>query len=135
MSVKAYRLTDRIYVNIGELGFKLSPLSMGQKKEIRDCAKIVNGEVEEDYMLGSFKSIKYAVKGIKGLETLDGEEYAPEFDEDGSLSDNSVEDLLNLEVNGKLMIACMNLLNGIPNVIVNPATGERLEGVEIVKGK
>ena len=124
------RKSDRINVNIEELKLKIAPLSFAAKMEIND---ILVGASEEDLgasMKASKIAIAYAIKEIKGIETLEGDEYELEFDGD-KLSDECVDDLLNLEHCPKLMIVCSGLLAGVPNEILDPATGKKLEGVEI----
>ena len=47
------------------------------------------------------------------------------------LSEECVDDLLNLEHCPKMMIVCTSLLGGMTDKIMDPATGKALEGVEI----
>lgn len=135
MAVRIYKLTDRVTVKIDELEFKLAPLSFDQKRDISSTTKIVNGKAVEDHIAGTQKAIKYSVKEVKGLETMDGSEYELSFDDNGNLDDVCVGELLNIPMNSKLMLVCNSLLAGIPDELTNPITGEKIAGVELVKGK
>jgi hypothetical protein len=123
--MKIYSLNDRITVKVGELTFKLAPLSYKQKIEIQNIFK------ESKDAEGSILCLKYSVKDVEGIETLNGEKYNLSFDESG-LTDTCLNDLLNIELSPKLMIACATLVNGIPQEIVHPVTGKPLEGVKII---
>ena len=124
------RKKDRITILIEGINLKFAPLSFAAKMEINDV--LVNAD-ETDLaasMKASKIAIAHAVKEMEGIETLDGEKYALEFEGD-KLSEECVDDLLNLEICPKLMVACTSLLGGIPSEIVDPSTGKALEGVEI----
>ena len=135
MSVKIYRTTDRVNIKIGDLTFKLSPLSFYQKMEVTSQKTIEEGQSVEDIMKMTFMSIKFAVKEVEGFVTVDGSKYELSFDEQGNLTDQCVEELLNSEVSEELMYSALNMVNGVPSVIRNPITGAKIEGVEIVTGK
>ena len=124
------RKKDRIEVKIEDLKLKLAPLTFAAKMEIND---VLIGSKEGDLtasMKASKIAIGYAIKELEGIETIEGEKYELEFEGD-KLSDECIDDLLNLELCPKLMVACTSLLSGIPSEIVDPATGKAMEGVEI----
>lgn len=133
MTTKIYKLTDRITVKIDNVEFKLAPLSWGQKQEIVSEASVVGGNVNEMTRNATFKALKYAIKGISGVEYADGTQYELEFDENGNVLDSSLEELLNMELSPRLIMACYAMVNGVPTDIINPATGKKVEGVEVVK--
>jgi hypothetical protein len=121
-----YRKSDRIKIKLLDLTVELAPLSYHEKSEIQET--IIN-----DAMGGSIKALKNAVKDIKGLKLPDGSDYKLEFDGD-SLSDECVDGLMNIKGITELNIACLDLLNGVPeDEFINPLTGQKLEGIEIVK--
>ena len=124
------RKKDRVAVSIEGIKLKLAPLTFAAKMEIND---VLVGSDENDLaasMKASKIAIACAVKELDGIETIEGEKYELEFDGD-KLSEECVDDLLNLEICPKLMVACTSLLGGIPHEIVDPATGKPMEGVEI----
>lgn len=125
-----HKITDRIKVKIGEITFHLSPLSWDQKQDILSETKMVEGSGKNRN--STYKCLKYAVKDIEGVTLEDGSPYTLKL-ENGILSDECVEDLLNLELSPKLIMACFSFVQGVPNKIFNPVTGEVVEGVEIVK--
>lgn len=118
-----YKLTDRIPVQIGDLRFLISPLSSAQKLEIISQVKMSSGKEVHDYTKQALLSIKHGVKKVEGLKCFDGSEYELEFDESGSLTDDSVSELLQMEGSDKLIIVCSTLLNQIKEV--------NLEGVKV----
>jgi hypothetical protein len=124
-----HKITDRIKVKIGEITFHLSPLSWDQKQDIVSDAKLVEGKPTNRN--STYKCLKYAVKNIEGVTLADGSPYVVQL-ENNVLSDECVEDLLNLELSNKLIIACYSMVQGVPSKIINPVTGQVLEGVEIV---
>ena len=77
-------------------------------------------------------AVKYGVKSIEGIKDSEGNAYELEKDEAG-LSEESINDLFNLEQNEALSMVCLGLLRGVPDSFTNPFTGEPLEGVSIVK--
>lgn len=125
-----HKTTDKIKVKIGEIIFYLSPLSWDQKQDILSDAKMVDGKASNRN--STYKCLKYAVKGIEGATLADGSPYVLTM-ENGVISDECVEDILNLELSPKLIMACYSFVQGIPARIVNPVTGEIVEGVEIVQ--
>ena len=130
------RKSDRVKVKIDELELEMAPLSFAAKMEINE---VLIGASENDLgasMKASRIAMKHAIKSIKGIECLDGSKYELELEGD-LLSDECVDDLLNLEHCPKLMIASTSFLKDIPTEIVDPSTGKKLEGVEVKlpKGK
>jgi hypothetical protein len=129
-----YRTTDRVTLKIDGITFKIAPLSYAQKMNIQAMLTKENGTNIENIADTTKQLIEYSIKDVDGLEYPDGEKFKLCFEE-GKISEASIDELFNLELNPKLTVSLMQLLQGIPNEIVNSATGEKLEGVEIVKGK
>ena len=124
------RKTDRVKVKIDELELEMAPLSFAAKMEINE---VLIGAGENDLnasMNASRIAMKHSIKSIKGIECLDGSKYVLEFEGD-LVSDECIDDLLNLEHCPKLMIASTAFLKDIPSEILDPSTGKKLEGVEI----
>lgn len=119
--MKVFRTTDRIPLKIDTLTFWISPLSYHQKAEILSQVVSISGEEKQNYGKMVFLSVKFAVKKVEGLEDSDGKPYRLEFDGE-VLSDDSVNDLLQLDCQAKLTQTCANLMNGIRD--------SKIEGVE-----
>ena len=124
-----YKTTDRIEVEIGGIKFLLSPLTWDQKQDILNDVKLSEGKPNNRN--STYKSLKYAVKGVEGVTLSDGSPYVVNL-ENGLISDECVEDLLNLEVAPQLIMTSYSFVQGVPSKIVNPVTGEAIDGVEIV---
>lgn len=126
-----YRTSDRIKVKIDDIVLTLAPLNYHQKSRVQNL-------ILEKGQMGALDStklaVKYALKDIEGVETLDGAKYKLEFGEDG-LSDECLDDLFNLEQTMKLSSICMSLLNGVPKEFIDPMTNKPMEGVSYYKEK
>ena len=114
--MKIFKMSDRITLTIKGIIFKLSPLSFAQKGEIHTCTKMNGGVEEQDTIRMTFLAVKYTVKAVSGIIDSNGEKYELEFDGD-ILSDDCVNDLLNLEICQEVGIAALNFLNGVPRKI------------------
>lgn len=125
--VKIYKTTDRLSVKIDSLKFKLAPLSFDQKAEIQSY--LISGEAMAVVKAAKL-AIKYSVKDIQGVENLDGSPYELEM-ENGSVSDSCIDDLLNIDQDGKLSLVCTSMLQGIPTDFVDPQSGEKVKGISI----
>jgi len=123
-----YRKKDRLKIQIDDIEVHLRPLTYHEKSEV--SAEIMNGKISDATM----KAIKYSLKDLKNVQTPDGESYELEFDGD-YLTEDCVNDILNLGHSDKLTYVCYAILNTIPDEFVHPETGLPLEGVSIIKGK
>lgn len=129
MANKIYRISDRIKVNVGGLVIVIGPLTFDQKSEIQALA--ASGDFKK--ALESAKlAVKYGVKDVIGLKDSEDKDWKPSYDESG-LATDSLDELLNLEVNESIQMVCLNLINGIPNEFKNPFTKDKLKSVSIVK--
>lgn len=127
---RIYRLSDRIKVKIDDITVTVSPLSNHQKAEIQThLLGLHRGDIHAATK-GMLLSMKYAVKDIKGLEDSDGE-YKCQFDNDGNLSDETLEDLYNLENSVKLLQVCQELVSGVPKSFKDK-DGNPIDGVEVI---
>lgn len=95
---------------------------------------IKQGQIYVDTGLSCFYHLKYAVKEVTGLFNLDGTPYVLEFETDKkeALTDKCTDELLAVSFQDKIIFASKQLINSIPDKIVNPITGENLLGVEII---
>ena len=129
-----YTTKDRIPVNIGDITFQISPLSYQQKTTLQ---ALMNKAISEKDMTfaqdAAFQSVKLAVKSVKGLELPNGDSFSVEL-ENGVLTDESVDNLLNIEQSNALAAVCSSLINGIANNIIDPYTGKTMEGISFGEG-
>ena len=126
--MRIYSKTDRIKVKIDEVVFTISPLSYKQKIEVQSL--FTSGKQFE----GSILSIRMAVKDIEGVEDAQGNAYKLKF-ENELISEDCIDDILNIENSMKLQLTCAELINGIPKEIIHPVTGERVEGIKIINNE
>jgi hypothetical protein len=135
---KILRLKDRVNVKIDDVSLKLSPLSYLQKMEIQDYMIEASSGDMKAAMKGAALAIKYCVKHIDGVEDYSDKKYELSFDDSGHLTDECVDDLLNLRQSEKLMSVCATLLQGLPEgELLHPVTGQPIEGSSFgaVEGK
>lgn len=131
---KIYKRTDRIKLQIDDLVVTISPLTLDQKIEAKTL--ISQGKIKGDYKQltdGIIHIMKHSVRDIKGLYNLDGTEYKLEFEND-ALSQDTIENLFNIELHKKLTMVCSNLLSSIPNSIVDDS-GKPIEGVSFIQNE
>lgn len=126
---KIYRTTDIIPLNIDGLVVNISPLTFEQKMDIQ--AEILKGS-PQSAMSAAALAVKSSVKSISGVENQDGSPYEVAL-VNNKLSDECWNDLQNIEQAQKLIMVCLNLINGIPKDFSDPNTGKPLQGVSIVK--
>lgn len=120
-----YKTTDKIPVKVHDLTFDISPLTSQQKEEIQNeflSKRVVNA---------TKLAIKYAVKGIKGATLVDGSPYGLSF-ESGTLTDECVDELLNMGYSTEISLVCSQLVAGIPDKIVDDQ-GKPVKGIKILK--
>ena len=128
---KIYKVNDIIPLKIDGLVVNISPLSFEQKMDIQ--AEILKGD-SQSAMQAAARAVKYSVKSVKGFENADGSEYQISLI-DNKITDECWDELQNVEQAQKLIMVCLNLLNGIPSEFVDPNTGKALDGVSILKDK
>ena len=129
---KIYRNTDRITLKVDDLFVKVAPLTLSQKAHVQqvslDAVRKQDLKLTQDSIV---LVLKYAIKGITGLYNSDETPYMLEFD-NGVLTDQCAEDLLNLELKDKLTMVCMGLLSGVPSEFTDNQN-KALAGVQIIK--
>jgi hypothetical protein len=135
---KIFRKTDKIKVRVGNesdnLVLVLSPLDYQQKNEIQSMLLEAQNKNEPTrYVDGIRLAIKYSVKGVENCVDGDGNKYVPAF-ENGLLTDECVDDLMNMDLSDKVMMVCANLARGVPSKFLDQQNKE-LPDVEILGDK
>lgn len=132
MSIIIYKTTDLIPVKIGSAIFKVSPLNLDRKLQLQETYKKENGEIVQ-YAVEKMKLLfKYSIKDILGVKLATGADYKVSLDEDGSLSDECVEDLCNIGCGTELQSVLWGFVKqGFGDKPLN-ALGEIVEGVELL---
>jgi len=93
------------------------------------------GQQTEDVMKSVFEMVKFCVKDVKGVTYSDGTKMVLQFEENGHMTEESIDELLTLSISADLTTSLFAFLAGIPDKIVNAATGEELRHVKIVVPK
>ena len=123
---RIYRMTDRIPVKIHDMTVKIAPLSYDVKSVCQGL--ILNGS----HMAAAVHALKNSVKGIAGLENADGSDYELEFEND-QLTDQCIDELLNVQGSDEMQLVAISLLQGIPKEFTDPSTGKPLDGVSFAE--
>lgn len=128
--MKIYRTTDRIEVKIDTVSIFVSPLSYKSKMEMQDLMLKASSGDMSSAMQAVIMALKVSIKDIKGLSLPDGSDYTLSFIGD-ELTQDCIDDLLNLSISNKISSVCTSLLAGIPNEIVD-SNGAPVPGIKIV---
>ena len=127
-----YKLSDRLKFKLHDTEVTISPMTLAIKSEMQklivQCQDTGDVSLLNEAML---LGIKNCVKGLTGLTNMDGSKYELSFDDDGLLSDESVEDLTNMEHSGDLGVICASMVRGTPTKLVD-AKGKELSGVKLI---
>ena len=127
MSV-VYRVSDTFDLKIDSITVTISPLDYKIKADMQ--ASVMAGKP----MDAAVMALKHCIKGIKGLKSTDGKAYELEFEADGALKEDHIDDLLNIPESAKLSVIAVGLINGMPEgEFMDPETKVQMEGVEFVK--
>jgi hypothetical protein len=130
---------DRVLVEISgsqteekPVQFFFKPLTVGEKTEITGSLK--PGSEMKEMLEFTRLVISKTLKDVKGLERADGSSYRLEFEGD-NISQDCLDDLMNLEINEKIITVAGMFLKGVPSEggVINPKTGTPLEGVVVKK--
>lgn len=122
------RMNDRIEITVGDIKFKLAPLSYGHKQELLGSTRNSGGKEIFDLAKAQFLYLKYGLKEIHGIKDYNDEDYKLSFQGD-YLTDDCVSEIMNIEQTPDLLNACWQVLNGIKEL--EDENGESLEGVNI----
>lgn len=123
---RIYKTTDRIAIRIDDITVKISPLSLIQKNQIQQI--MLEGQKTSDLAKlseGLILALKFCLKAMDGVTDSDGNPYPLKFDGD-MLSDECVNDLMNMNQSAKLVQVCSAMASGVP-------TSFKLEGVSFAE--
>lgn len=125
------RLDERFKINLGEVSLTVSPLSGRQKLEMTSMLRQgSDGKFYIDKASQEHFLVKHSIKGVEGLKDLDDKDYDLRFD-GKCLTDECAEELLAFLVNTMFTFANTQAMNGLFGEVVNPFTGEKLNGVSV----
>jgi len=131
-----YRTTDRVLVEIEDISLKFAPLSEGDKMKLINLFSTTDFSKDPAAALKHSKElIMLTLKDVDGVELSDGSKWHLEFEE-GKVKSSSIDELLSLDLAQKIVIVAGQFLRSVPRVgggIIDPSTGEKLEGVEVKK--
>jgi hypothetical protein len=136
--MKVYGPKDRIKVKLispdkETLGFILSPLTAKQKGEVAACMSMKAGEAMQDRWEMVRLALKYSLKCIEGIEDADGNAIVLALGEDGGLTEESMDTVMNIPDMELAYTAALQLAAGATNgTILNPTTGQPFDNVEVV---
>jgi hypothetical protein len=124
-------MKDRLKFKVGKITFDLKPLSILEQNEVSSHKKMKAGKETEDVVMTAFAYVKYAVKGISGVETYGGDSYKLEFDGD-YLTDDCVSEIFNLSLGKEFFHAVQNLrYNIVETKMTYFGTKKPLKGVKL----
>lgn len=123
------KTTDREKIKIDDIMVEISPLSYHQKIEIQELS--ISGDFKK-MNEAAFKVLQYGIKSVHGIEDSEGNTYQVQL-ENGILTPDTVEELLNMDLSQKLVDVASHYVSGIPKEFIDPSTGDKLKGVEFVK--
>lgn len=111
--MKVLTTKDRVHVKIGDgKEAVIAPISYQAKIEMNEATKIVAGEPQVDFFKSQCILLRYGLKELKGFTLHDGGEFELEFDENGKLTEDSLSDVLNMNLKQDLMLAMWKMVNG-----------------------
>ena len=129
--VKIPRMTDRFDLKIGPVKFVVAPLSKDQKREVMHANRLTDGGQEVfDLYEAQMTYLKYGLKGMEGVEDLEGNPYSLLFDENGNVTDESLSEILMLPCKAELCSVLWQMLNSIPEKFVDD-NGKKMRGVSL----
>lgn len=114
-------------LKIDDLKFTLKPLNYMHRLELDECFIQKGGSNLQKLYRSQSILIKYSLKSVKGIKNHDDSDYELEFNDDGSLTDDCVNDIMNIQQRHKLTTAAMNVLNGVMEMSDDITQGIELE--------
>lgn len=118
--------SDRFKVKIEDATFTLSTIEFEKSKEIAEATFIEAGEQRQDIAKAMKLTMKYSIRGIDGVNAMNGEPYPFKWGEDGYLCDEHVNVIFNNTVADKLYVAINAVKRGELG-IVTTAKGDPLD--------
>ena len=128
---KVLRMGDRIKIKVGKVEFVIAPLNQFHKIEVAECTKITrSGEEIFDLIRAQTLLVRYGLKEVNGITDVSGDAYKLEFEGD-ALTDDCVSEVFTIKEKAQYVTAAFQCLNELPDKLINPLNGEKLEGVEL----
>lgn len=124
---------ELVPIAIGEITFHVQPLNEQTKVALMNLAiSAERGNFEAAVDL-TRKAVKHSLKKLDGVFLSSGEIYKLRFEngDHAPLTDECVDELMNLGCSQKMALTCMSLLNGISDPLVD-SQGRRIEGVRLL---
>lgn len=134
---RIYKTTDILEYKIksedGELSVFISPLSLAQRSRLQSImSKAVDGDLQAATQ-ATILAFKMGLKKVKGIVCSDEEgkdiPYVLEI-VDGELTDNCVDDLLNMPISNKMGAIIGSLITGVNDL--KGQDGKALEGISFL---
>lgn len=107
------------------------PLTQREKGEIAQYTITNGGEVAVNRTKALTLILKKTILEVKGFTDLDGKEWNVEKDEEGNLTEESVDVLMNCPVYQPISSMGWSLSNQVPSALYDPLTGEEMKHVKI----
>lgn len=113
--IKVYRQTDRIKLKVHNVVFSLKPLNVFEQSKCSESLRNEAGTQQENINKTIYYLIKYMIKDVEGIEYIDGSKIELQFDDDGTMADDSISELISMEITQELQAAIVGFVNGIPS--------------------
>ena len=126
------RTKDLVPVEIDGVTFHFKPLSVGEKTELMG---LLNNDQTASQLIDWTKAVSArGLRSVDGRELDDGSKYVLEFNGQ-VLTEECLDDLLNLPISDKLITVGSLFIRGVPHdgVVINPQNGKQLDGVVVKK--
>jgi len=131
MAITVYRQSDRIPLEISGVKFSIKPLSYFEKMEITKAISVQDGTQLETILETTKLLMKFSVKEVDGIIYPDGTPLKLNFDDSGNLVDESINEMLSMELTKDLNNALGQFVNGVPEHIVDE-NGKQMKNVKII---
>lgn len=129
--ITVYRQCDRIPLEISGVKFSIKPLSYFEKMEVTKAISIQSGQQLETILETTRLLLKFSVKEVEGIGYPDGTPMKLIFDDSGALEDESINELMSMEITKELNTALGQFSNGVPDEIVDE-NGKPIKNIKIL---
>lgn len=131
-----YPTKKSVFIKIGEVTFKVMPLSRQQKLLITEMIYKDAGSIHINLAKSTYEMMRMMIKGVDGLKNPDGSAYELKF-KDNLLTDDCLDDLSNVVDTQNIQMALKNFLTGVPSKLYS-IIGESitpLKGAKVLQEK
>lgn len=136
MAVVAFRTTDKLKYKVGSVVMTVSPLGFHGKATLSSLMNRYFSTIprtdndnrvpdQEALNEASKFAMKNVIKGISGIQFEDGTEFECSFEEDGTLDDETIDIISNLQEGPEIVTFCHQFIKGVPTSL--PQGIERVE--------